>query len=129
MRIHVNGRNIEITDAIKAYVKEKIGKVATHYDQIQGIEVILSVIKNPAAAEKHIAEVRCNLDKVKLHLEESAESMYASIDLLSDKLLRQVKKVKDKSLSTKDKSSIRTDSSQDASEEEVNIVVGAMPEE
>ena len=55
--------------------------------------------------------------------------MYASIDLLSDKLLRQVKKVKDKSLSTKDKSSIRTDSSQDASEEEVNIVVGAMPEE
>ena len=46
MRIHVNGRNIEITDAIKSYVKEKIGKVATHYDQIQGIEVILSVIKN-----------------------------------------------------------------------------------
>ena len=45
MRIHVNGRNIEITEAIKAYVKEKIGKVATHYDQIQGIEVILSVIK------------------------------------------------------------------------------------
>ena len=42
---------------------------------------------------------------------------------------QQVKKVKDKSLSTKDKSSIRTDSSQDASEEEVNIVVGAMPEE
>ena len=65
MRILVNGRNIEITDAIKAYVKEKIGKVATHYDQIQGIEVVLSVIKNPAAAEKHIAEVRCSLDKVK----------------------------------------------------------------
>ena len=45
MRIHVNGRNIEITEAIKAYVKEKIGKVATHYDQIQGIEVMLSKIQ------------------------------------------------------------------------------------
>ena len=39
MHIHVNGRNIEITEAIKAYVKEKIGKVAAHYDQIQGIDV------------------------------------------------------------------------------------------
>ncbi len=128
MRIHVNGRNIEITDAIKAYVKEKIGKVATHYDQIQGIEVILSVIKNPAAAEKHIAEVRCSLDKVKLHLEETAESMYASIDLLSDKLLRQVKKVKDKSLSS-NKASIRTDALEDENDDDEIVVVEAISEE
>ena len=128
MRIHVNGRNIEITDAIKAYVKEKIGKVATHYDQINGIEVILSVIKNPAAAEKHIAEVRCSLDKVKLHLEETAESMYASIDLLSDKLLRQVKKVKDKSLSS-NKASIRTDSLEDEADDDEIVVVEAISEE
>ena len=127
MRIHVNGRNIEITEAIKAYVKEKIGKVATHYDQIQGIEVILSVIKNPAAAEKHIAEVRCNLDKVKIHLEESAESMYASIDLLSDKLLRQVQKVKDKALSF-NKASIRMENVDNNDEEEIEVVE-AMPEE
>ena len=39
MHIYVNGKNIEITEAIKAYVKEKIGKVATRYDQIQGIDV------------------------------------------------------------------------------------------
>ena len=128
MRIHVNGRNIEITDAIKAYVKEKIGKVATHYDQIQGTEVILSVIKNPAAAEKHIAEVRCSLDKVKLHLEETAESMYASIDLLSDKLLRQVKKVKDKSLSS-NKASIRTDALEDENDDDEIVVVEAISEE
>lgn len=127
MHIYVNGRNIEITDAIKAYVKEKIGKVATHYDQIQGIEVILSVIKNPAAAEKHIAEVRCNLDKVKIHLEESAESMYASIDLLSDKLLRQVQKVKDKALSS-NKASIRMENVDNNEEEEIEVVE-AMPEE
>ena len=127
MYIHVNGKNIEITEAIKAYVKEKIGKVATHYDQIQGIEVILSVIKNPAAAEKHIAEVRCNLDKVKIHLEESAESMYASIDLLSDKLLRQVQKVKDKALSS-NKASIRMENVDNNEEEEIEVVE-AMPEE
>ena len=66
MHIHVNGRNIEITDAIKAYVKEKIGKVATHYDQIQAIDVVLSVIKNPAAEGKHIAEVSCKTNSVVL---------------------------------------------------------------
>lgn len=110
MHIYVNGRNIEITDAIKAYVKEKIGKVTHHYDQIQGIEVVLSVIKNPAASGKHVAEVTCKLNSGSIHCEESADSMYASIDLLADKLDRQVKKVKDKTLSSKDKSaSIRTD--------------------
>ena len=108
MHIHVNGRNIEITDAIKAYVKEKIGKVAAHYDQIRGIDVILTVIKNPAASGKHIAEVSCKTNSGVIHCEEAAESMYASIDLLADKLARQVKKMKDKNLSS-DKSSIRTD--------------------
>ena len=109
MHIHVNGRNIEITDAIKAYVKEKVGKVTHHYDQIQAIDVVLSVIKNPAASGKHVAEVTCKLNSGAIHCEETADSMYASIDLLADKLDRQVKKYKDKTLSSKDKSaSIRT---------------------
>ena len=107
MHIYVNGRNIEITDAIKSYVKEKIGKVAGHYDQIHGIEVVLSVIKNPAASEKHVAEVTCKLNTTSIHLEETAESMYASIDLLADKLSRQVQKFKDKALSAGSKETIR----------------------
>ena len=125
MHIYVNGRNIEITDAIKAYVKEKIGKVTHHYDQIQGIEVVLSVIKNPAATGKHVAEVTCKLNSGSIHCEESAGSMYESIDLLADKLDRQVKKVKDKTLSSKDKSaSIRTNleekiEAEDTEEEEI----------
>lgn len=108
MHIYVNGRNIEITDAIKAYVKEKFGKVATHYDQIQGIEVVLSVIKNPAASGKHVAEVSCKMNTGVVRCEEAGESMYESIDLLADKLARQVQKFKDKSIGS-DKSSIRTE--------------------
>lgn len=106
MHIHVNGRNIEITDAIKAYVKEKLGKVVNHYDQITAIDVVLSVIKNPAATGKHVAEVSCKMNTGVVRCEESAESMYESIDLLADKLDRQVKKFKDKSLSS-DKATIR----------------------
>ena len=113
MHIYVNGRNLEITDAIKAYVKEKFGKVANHYDQIQGIEVVLSVIKNPAASGKHVAEVSCKMSTGVVRCEESADSMYASIDLLADKLDRQVKKFKDKTLGS-DKTSIRTDVANEA---------------
>ena len=120
MYIHVNGRNIEITDAIKAYVKEKIGKAATHYDQIQGIDVVLSVIKNPSAEGKHIAEVTCKTNVGSIRCEEAAESMYASIDILADKLARQITKLKDKNLSS-DKSSIRTEV-QKEEKEEVEVI-------
>lgn len=121
MHIHVNGRNIEITDAIKAYVKEKLGKVAAHYDQIQAIDVVLTVIKNPAASGKHVAEVSCKTNSGVIHCEEAAESMYASIDLLADKLDRQVKKMKDKNLSS-DKASIRTDATESVvSEDEEEV--------
>ena len=116
MHIYVNGRNIEITDAIKAYVKEKMGKVAAHYDQIQGIDVVLSVIKNPSASGKHVAEVSCKMNTGVVRCEEAGESMYESIDLLADKLARQVQKFKDKSLGT-DKSSIRTDNIEPAEKE------------
>lgn len=110
MHIHVNGRNIEITDAIKAYVKDKIGKVANHYDQIQKIDVILTVIQNPSVAESHIAEVNCHLLNDIIRVEEKAESMYASIDLVADKLARQVRKYKEKHSKSKIKEgSIRTD--------------------
>ncbi|MFI3300282.1 MAG: ribosome-associated translation inhibitor RaiA [Candidatus Gastranaerophilales bacterium] len=121
MHIYVNGRNIEITEAIKAYVKEKIGKVVNHYDQIQGIEVVLSVIKNPSATGKHVAEVTCKMTSGVIHAEEAAESMYASIDLLADKLDRQVKKHKDKSLANSNES-IRTVEMPVETEEEVTEV-------
>ncbi len=108
MRIHVNGKNIEITDAIKAYAKEKIGKVAAHYDQIEAIDIMLTVIKNPSVAENHTAEVTCKLITGSVHVAETAESMYASIDLVADKLARQVKKFKDKNLGKSKLDSIRT---------------------
>ena len=117
MRITVKGRNIEITDSIKAYAEEKIGKVINHYDQIQSIEVILNVIKNPSVAHNHTAEVICKLTSGSVQAEESAESMYASIDLVADKLDRQVKKFKDKHMAKAKSGSIRTDAVEDEGEE------------
>ena len=126
MRIYVNGRNIEITDAIKAYAKEKLGKVANHYDQITGIDVVLSVIKNPSVAENHTAEVICKFTTGQVQVAETAESMYASLDLVADKLDRQVKKYKEKNLKAKTHTNtIRKDSSSEAVEAEEEITVDA----
>ena len=121
MRIYVNGRNIEITDAIKAYAKEKIGKVVNHYDQIQAIDIVLSVIKNPSVAQSHTAEVTCKFVTGAVHVTESAESMYASIDLVADKLDRQVKKFKDKNLGKSKLDSIRTDALVEESSEDEEV--------
>ncbi|OGI24786.1 MAG: ribosomal subunit interface protein [Candidatus Melainabacteria bacterium RIFOXYA12_FULL_32_12] len=98
MRLIINGRNIDITPALREYVEEKIGRVTRHYDQIMDLEVTLGVIKNPSVQENHFAEVTCFLNGAKIHVHEEAQSMYASIDLLADKLDRQVKKHKDKIL-------------------------------
>ena len=118
MRIIVNGRNIEITDAIKAYTKEKIGKVLNHYDQIQSLEVVLNVIKNPSVSESHTAEVICNMTSGSIKLEETAETMYAAIDILADKLLRQVEKHKSKYIKASKNASIRTDAPEKEEKEE-----------
>ncbi len=122
MHIHVNGRNVEITDAIKAYVKEKAGKVAAHYDIITAIDVVLNVIKNPSVSDSHIAEINCKVLGDTIRVEEKAESMYASIDLVCDKLERQVRKYKDKHVTAKSGSaSIRTDLiEEETAEEEVS---------
>lgn len=117
MRIIVTGRNIEITDAIRAYAEEKIGKVLNHYDQIQSIDVVLSVIKNPSVSQGHTAEVICKFVSGSVKAEESAETMYASIDLVADKLSRQVDKFKKKQISSSKNASIRTDAAMEAEEE------------
>lgn len=119
MRIALNGRNIDITPALREYVEEKIGRIVNHYDQIQSLEVTLSVNKNPSVALNHTAEVSCLLNGAKLHVEETAETMYASIDLVADILNRQVIKHKEKLLKGKTKTeSIRTEAYEAAPAEE-----------
>ena len=117
MRITVKGRNIEITDSIRAYAEEKIGKVVNHYDQIQSIDIVLNVIKNPSVSQSHTAEVICKFVSGSVKAEESAETMYASIDLVADKINRQVKKFKEKQISGSKNQSIRTDVIEEKEEE------------
>ncbi len=89
MKINVRGKNVEATPSLVDYAHKKIGKLDKHFDKTTDVQVVLSVIR-----EEHIVEVTVNLNGLILRGEESTGDMYASIDMVVDKLERQVKKYK-----------------------------------
>lgn len=91
MNLSVTGHHIEVTDALRDYVEEKMAKIERHFDGVTDIHVILSVEK-----VRQQAEATIDLTGTKIHAEAENSDMYASIDGLVDKLDRQVRKHKEK---------------------------------
>lgn len=89
MQIQITGRHLAVTDAMKDYVEEKISKLANHFDHILFAHVIMSVEK-----ERHIAEARIEVPGNDIIAQADGLNMYEAIDLLEDKLDRQVRKKK-----------------------------------
>lgn len=89
MKVTVRGKNIEVTPALEEYAQKKLGKLAKFFDQDTETQVFLSVTR-----EDHIVEVTINVGGLILRGEESTEDMYASIDLVVEKLEKQVAKYK-----------------------------------
>lgn len=91
MQINVSGHHVEVTAALRDYVNNKFSRLQRHYDQITNADVTLSVEKLVQKAEASIHIAGANL----FALSES-EDMYAAIDVLTDKLDRQLIKYKEK---------------------------------
>ena len=87
----IRGKNIEITPALKDYVEKKVGKVTKYFDNVGAITALLTVTKG-----RHIVEVTVPVDGMLLRGEESTMDMYTSIDLVIEKLERQIHKHKTK---------------------------------
>jgi putative sigma-54 modulation protein len=114
MKLVLQSKNIEITDAIRDYVNQKIEKAVSHFEQITtGIDVSLSVAKNPRIAASQVAEVTIYANGAVIRAEEASEHLYASIDLVADKISRQLRKYKERNVVKKD----RTDLLKDLGEE------------
>ena len=91
MQINITGHHVEVTPALRAYVTEKMQKLARHFDQVNSINVILNVEKLQQQAEATVSAAGRTIFAA-----ESAMDMYASIDKLVDKLDRQVRRHKDR---------------------------------
>ncbi|WP_353931078.1 ribosome-associated translation inhibitor RaiA [Okeanomitos corallinicola TIOX110] len=97
MKLVIHGKNIEITDAIREYVHQKIEKAVNHFQNITNeVDVHLSVARNPRISTRQAAEVTIYANGNIIRAEESSENLYASIDLVADKIARQLRKYKEK---------------------------------
>ena len=102
MKLVLQSKNIEITDAIRDYVNQKIEKALSHFENITtGVDVNLSVAKNPRIAAAQVAEVTVYANGAIIRAQEASEHLYASIDLVADKISRQLRKYKERHASKK----------------------------
>lgn len=109
MKIVIHGKNIEITDAIREYVNQKIEKAAGHFlNSTNEVDVHLSVARNPRVNSKQIAEVTIYANGAVIRAEEGSETLYASIDLVADKIARKLRKYKEKRLDKKTQAQPKT---------------------
>ncbi len=91
MQLSVSGHHIEITEALRNYVGVKLARLERHFDQMTDIHCILTVEKLA-----HKAEATVHVGGGTIHADSTEQDMYAAIDMLVDKLDRQVKKHKEK---------------------------------
>lgn len=97
MELVIHGKNIEITDGIRGYVQQKLAKAIAHFQSlIGGVDVHLSVEKNPRISASQAAEVTIRANGTVIRVEEKSENLYASIDLVADKIARKLRKFKEK---------------------------------
>ena len=91
MQINLTGRHIDITPALRSFIRGKFARLKRHFDHMTNIHVILTVEKDRQKAEATIHVNRGNLFANVEH-----DDMYAAIDRLIDKLDRQLIKHKEK---------------------------------
>lgn len=91
MQITISGQNIDVTPSLKEYVEGKFERIERHFDHVIDAHVVLDVDKR----EQH-AEATLNVSGKTLFAEAANHDMYAAVDLMIDKLDRQVRDHKEK---------------------------------
>ncbi|MGL4611595.1 MAG: ribosome hibernation-promoting factor, HPF/YfiA family [Trueperaceae bacterium] len=89
------GRNLEITDAMKTYTEDKLGKLERFFDHIIDAKVIMSYTHTRNVDPARV-EVQINVPNGVVRAEESGQDTYAAVDKAVDKLERQLKRFKDR---------------------------------
>jgi putative sigma-54 modulation protein len=96
MRLQVKGRNLEVSEQIRKYAEDKLGKLDKLVKDPTRVELELAVEKNPSISDNHVAEATVWTKGPVLRARESSGDMKASIDQLVSKLERQDKRYREK---------------------------------
>jgi putative sigma-54 modulation protein len=99
MQIHLSPRHLTLTAAIHAHVAEKISQLEHISTSIIGAHVVL--LHDETKTKKNVAKVHLGVSGADIHAEAAHDDLYAAIDLVTDKLARQLRKRKTKLTSHK----------------------------
>ncbi|MGI6678100.1 MAG: ribosome hibernation-promoting factor, HPF/YfiA family [Dehalobacterium sp.] len=89
MKIILKGRNTEVTQALRDYAEKRLGKLSKYIENLDEVYVTLLVEK-----DRHRVEVTIPLNGLIIRGEEETSDMYSSIDLVEEKLEKQIEKYK-----------------------------------
>ncbi|MDD3852713.1 MAG: ribosome-associated translation inhibitor RaiA [Syntrophomonadaceae bacterium] len=89
MKFDIRGRNIDITEALKDYTTKRLSKLEKYIEDVKEAQVALSV-----EGDDHKVEVTIPLNGMLLRGEEATDDMYTSIDMVVEKLEKQIEKYK-----------------------------------
>lgn len=92
MQPDISGQNIEVTDALRAYVTEKVDRLERHLTNLMDVHVVLAV-----EDYRHKAEINIKVNGTTLHADAEDKDMYAAIDAMADKIDRQARRHQGKS--------------------------------
>ncbi|HLI59974.1 MAG TPA: ribosome-associated translation inhibitor RaiA [Solirubrobacteraceae bacterium] len=92
MRIDVKGRNLSVSDDIRAHVEKRFRTVSRQVSELAELEVELFVERNPANPDCYVAETTLHLKGVTLRAKDASPELKHSINLCSEELARQVKR-------------------------------------
>jgi len=96
MQLEVKGKNVEVSDSIRSYAESKLRKLERQLSPPTVVELELTVERNPSISHNQVAEATIWTKGPVLRAREASSDMKASIDQLTEKLARQVKRYREK---------------------------------
>jgi putative sigma-54 modulation protein len=97
VKVVINGRNLELTDRLRDHVTKKVSKMDRYLDVLEEAKVDLSYAKSArSASDRQVAQITVRGKGVLLRAEERTDDIFASVDVVLDKLYRQIERYKGK---------------------------------
>jgi putative sigma-54 modulation protein len=96
MQIDIKGRNVPVTDELRARLERRLRKVSRQVSELARLEVEIFEERNPSIADREVAEATLHLKGVTLRARDASPEMDHSLKLVVEELSRQVKRHRDK---------------------------------
>jgi putative sigma-54 modulation protein len=96
MQIDIKGRNVPVTDSIRAHAHRRLTKVERQVSDLARLEIEIFKEPNPRVTDRHVAEATLYLKGVTLRARDASPEMLHSLNQMVDDLARQVKRHRDK---------------------------------